>query len=397
MRGVAWGLRSLFRQPLRTALSLAGIAVAAAMLLDMVMLSGGIDQSFTDLLLRPGFQMRLTPKGTLPFDTEATMAGASGIVAALRRDPAVEAAGAVLGTSLYGQVAGSTVTLFGYGIEPEAQALYQLTSGRDLVPGDTFGVVLSEPAARLLRAAVGDTVTLVGRLDPQVVTAAVGRRLIVRGMVRWLYDYHGQPSVGTVLPVMQRLARRNAEDRASIILVKARVDEQVPALAESLRARFPQVEVNSVADLVAHFHERLVYFRQLSYILGSMSLIVTVLLIATLLTITVNERLCEIATLRAIGVSRGTVVGQVLAEGTALTVVGATLGILLGLVTAEYLDAILTSFPGLPAAFSFFVPRAGALGFAAVVLLVTGSLAGLYPAWLASRAPIAATLRSEAT
>jgi putative ABC transport system permease protein len=309
----------------------------------------------------------------------------------------VAAAGAVLGTSLYGARADSTVTLFGYGIEPEAQSLYQVTSGRDLVPGDTSGVVLSEPAARLLRATVGDTVTLVGRLDPQVVTAAVGRRLIVRGTVRWLYDYRGQPSVGTVLPVMQRLARRNAEDRASIILVKAREDGQVPALAESLRARFPQVEVNSVADLAAHFRERLVYFRQLSFILGSVSLIVAVLLIATLLTITVNERLGEIATLRAIGVSRGTVVSQVLAEGTALTVVGATLGILLGLVTAEYLDAILTSFPGLPAAFSFFVPRAGTLGFAAVVLLITGSLAGLYPAWLASRTPIAATLRAEAT
>ena len=105
MRGVAWGLRSLLRQPLRTALSLAGIAVAAAMLLDMVMLSGGIDKSFTELLLGRGFQMRLTPKGTLPFDTEATMAGASGIVATLRRDPAVAAAGAVLGTSLYGATA----------------------------------------------------------------------------------------------------------------------------------------------------------------------------------------------------------------------------------------------------------------------------------------------------
>jgi putative ABC transport system permease protein len=397
MRGIAWGLRSLLRQPLRTALSLAGIAVAAAMLLDMVMLSGGIDKSFTDLLVGRGFQMRLTPKGTLPFDTEATMGGASGIVAALRRDPAVSAAGAVLGTSLYGARDDSTVTLFGYGVEPEAQSLYQVTAGRDLVPGDTSGVVLSDPAARLLRAAVGDTVTLVGRLDPQVVTAAVGRRLIVRGMVRWLYDYRGQPSVGTVLPVMQRLARRNAENRASIILVKAREDGQVRELAESLRTRFPQLEVNSVADLAAHFRERLVYFRQLSYVLGGMSLIVAVLLIATLLTITVNERLGEIATLRAIGVSRGTVVGQVLAEGTALTIIGATLGILLGLVTAQYLDAILTSFPGLPAAFSFFVPRPGTLGFAAVVLLVTGSLAGLYPAWLASRTPIAATLRAEAT
>ena len=396
MTGITWGFKSLARQPLRTALSLAGIAVAAAMLLDMVMLSGGIDKSFADLLLRRGFQMRLTPKGTLPFDTEATMAGASGIVAALRRDPAVAAAGAVLGTSLYGRTGDSLVTLFGYGIEPEAQSLYQLTAGLDLTPADTGGVLLSEPAARLLGASVGDTVTLVGRLDPQVVTAAVGRSLVVRGMVRWIYDYRGQPSVGTVLPVMQRLARQ-ATDRASLILVKAGDDAAVPALADRVRRQFPQVEVNSVADLVAHFRERLVYFRQLSYILGSMSLVVTVLLIATLLTITVNERLGEIATLRAIGVSRATVVGQVFAEGTALTVVGAALGILLGLVTARRLDAILTSFPGLPAAFSFFVPRADTLTFAALVLLGTGALAGLYPAWLASRAPIAATLRAEAT
>lgn len=397
MRAVAWGLKSLGRQPLRTALSLAGIAVAAAMLLDMVMLSGGIDESFSDLLLRRGYQMRLTPKGTLPFDTEATMAGAAGIVAALRRDPDVEAAGAVLGTSLYGRAADTLVTLFGYGIEPESQSLYQLTAGRDLMPDDTAAVLLGEPAARLLGAAVGDTVTLLGRLDPQVATAAVGRRAVVRGMVHWIYDYRGQPSVGTLLPVMQRLAGRAADDRASIILVKVREDGRVPALAASLRTRYPQLEVNSVADLVVHFRERLVYFRQLSYILGGMSLVVSVLLIATLLTITVNERLGEIATLRAIGVSRATIVGQVLAEGTALTLVGAALGIVLGLATARHLDAILTSFPGLPASFSFFVPRADSLGFAALVLLATGSLAGLYPAWLASRAPIAATLRAEAT
>ena len=164
-----------------------------------------------------------------------------------------------------------------------------------------------------------------------------------------------------------------------------------------LRAGFPQLEVNSVADLVVHAKRRLVYFTQLSFILGTMSLIVAVLLVGTLLTITVNERLGEIATLRAIGVGRGTIVVQVLAEGVALTLAGSTLGMLLGLGTARYLDAILTSFPGLPATFSFFVPRAETLTVAAVALLATGSLAGLYPAWLAARAPIAATLRAEAT
>jgi putative ABC transport system permease protein len=397
MSGLGWSIKSLGRHRLRTILSIAGIAVSAAMLLDMVMLSGGIEKSFAQLLLARGYQIRLTPKGTLPFDTEATLSSAGQVIRALRQDPAVESAGAVLGAALYGRRGDSLVTLFGYGIQPEAQALYQLEQGRDLGPHDTVGVLLSAPAAGVLGAGVGDAVHLVGRLDPQVVTAVVGRSLTVRGIVRWVYDYKGQPSVGTVLPVMQALANQREGDRASLLMVKVRDDGAADAVAERLSQAFPRLEVNSVADLVKYFRQRLVYFRQLSYILGTMSLIVTVLLVTTLLTITVNERLGEIATLRAIGVSRGTVVRQVLIEGSVLTLAGSALGILLGLATARYLDSILTSFPGLPAAFSFFVPRRESLTTAGVVLLVTGALAGLYPAWLAARAPIAATLRAEAT
>ena len=105
--------------------------------------------------------------------------------------------------------------------------------------------------------------------------------------------------------------------------MKASSDAAVEPLAGRLRAAFPSLEVNSVADLVVQAKRRLVYFTQLSYVLGGMSLIVAVLLVGTLLTITVNERLGEIATLRAIGVSRATIVRQVLAEGVALTVIGA--------------------------------------------------------------------------
>jgi putative ABC transport system permease protein len=397
MNGMGWVIKSLGRHRLRTALSIAGIAVSAAMLLDMVMLSGGIEKSFAQLLLARGYQIRLTPKGTLPFDTEATLSDAGQILAALRRDPAVVSAGAVLGTSVYGRRVDSLVTLFGYGIQPEAQAFYQVEEGRDLSPNDTLGVLLSLPASYRLRARVGDSIELVGRLDPQVITPTVARRLTVRGIVRWVYDYQGQPSIGTVLPVMQTLAHQRAGDRVSLVLVKLRDDRAAEMVAGRLSRQFPQLEVNSVADLVRYFRERLVYFRQLSYILGTMSLIVTVLLVATLLTITVNERLGEIATLRAIGISRRTIVHQVVVEATVLTVIGSGLGILLGLATARYLDSILTSFPGLPAAFSFFVPRRESLTTAGAVLIITGLLAGLYPAWLASRAPIAATLRSEAT
>ena len=395
--GLGWSLKSLLRRRMRTSLSVAGIAISAAMLLDMVMLSGGIERSFAELLLARGYQIRLTPKGTLPFDTEATVSGAGRLLQAIRRDSSIEAAGAVLGTSVYSRTSDSLVTLFGYGIQPEAQGLYTVESGRDLQPADTLGVLMSVPAATILKARIGDTINLAGRLDPQVVTVARGRSLVVRGIVRWAYDYRGQPSVGAVLPVMQALAGQREGDRASLLMVKVRDDSAAERVAERLRTAFPQLEVNSVADLVRHFKQRLVYFRQLAYILASMSLAVTVLLIGTLLTITVNERLGEIATLRAIGISRFTVIREVLVEGAALTVAGSVLGICLGLVTARYLDGILTSFPGLPAAFSFFVPRRESLTLAAIVLLLTGGLAALYPAWLAARAPIAATLRAEAT
>lgn len=395
-----WGVRNLRRHPFRTALSIAGIAVASAMLLDMVMLRGGLEASFADLLLVRGYQIRVTPKGTLPLDSEATLPDATGLGATIRSDPGVASVAPLVATSIYGRRAAggdSLVTLFGYGIDPSDQGLYQLLRGADLAPDDSGGVLLSDASAAALGASIGDTVTLLGVLDPQMAAPAMERRLVVRGVVQWLYDYREQPSVGTIVPLMQRLARTQQEDRVSVLLVKAKSDADVDLVVARLRAQLGGAEVNGVADLVRHFQDRMVYFRQLATILGSVSLLVTVLLIGTLLTITVNERLGEIATLRAMGVSRASVVKEVLVEGTALTVVGCALGMALGLVTARYLDEILTSFPGLPATFSFFVPRTPNVVTAILVTLCTGALAGLYPAWLAARAPIAATLRAEAT
>ena len=390
-------IRNLARHRIRTGLALAGIMVTTAMLLDMVLLAGGIERSFQQLLLGRGFQIRVSPKGTLPFDTEATIPRAAEVRRIIAADTAVVKVGALLGASLYARHGDSLITLFGYGLDPDAQANYQVETGADLTPGDTAGLLLSRPVAVRLGAAPGDTIRLVSRLDPQVAVAGVERRLVVRGVARFLYDYKGQLSVGAVLPVMQELARVREPDRASALVVKVRRDEEAAAATARLRAALPALEVNSVAELVAQFRQRLVYFRQLSLILGTVSLFVTVLLVSTLLTITVNERIGEIATLRAIGVSRSTVIRGVMLEGAVLTVVGGLLGVGLGSVTARFLDRILTSFPGLPAAISFFVPEAGSLAVAAVVLLVTGVLAGIYPAWLAARAPIALTLRTEAT
>ena len=392
-----FGFRNLLRRPQRTLLTLLGIAVTSAMLLDMVLLGGGIEKSFETLLLSRGYEIRISPKGTLPFDTEGGISGGSALVRALRTEPGVVAVAPLLGSSIHARTGERTRAVTGYGIDPVEQSMYQLERGADLARDDSAGMLLSTPAAAALRVGPGDTLTLVGGLDPQLATSQVERRLVVRGVARWLYDYRDQPSVGMLVPVLQDLTRQRQADRLSALSLRLAPGTDPVAIATRLRTEYPTLEINNVADLVRQFRARLVYFRQLSYILGTISLGVTLLLVGTLLAITVNERLAEIATLRAIGVSRATIVLSVIAEGMALTVVGGALGTVLGLLTARYLDRILTSFPGLPAAISFFVPRAESLAVAALVLAGAGCLAGIPPAWRAAAAPIATTLKAEST
>lgn len=388
-------LRNLRRHPVRSGLAIGGIAVAAALLLDMVLLSSGMEISFERLVMARGYQIRVSPKGTLPFDTEATLGEAEDLVRSIRNDPGVARAGAILGATVFLRSADSLVPLTGYGFDPRAQGLHEPRTGSDLVPGDSTGLLLGEVAAQVLGLAPGDTVSLEGELDPLSGLARTERRLVVRGVVRWLYDARDQLSLGTTLGTMRHLSMGRGEDRASAILVMATHDTLAPVVAARLAAQHPTVSVNSLASLVAQFRGRLTYFRQLSVILGAISLGVAALLVATILTITVNERLGEIATLRAIGISRNTILRQVLLEGAVLTAVGGSLGMALGLLTARYLDTILTRFPGLPASVSFFIAQPTPLLVAAAVLTGTGLLAGLIPAWLASRAPIAATLRED--
>lgn len=391
-----WALRDLARHRLRTALSLAGIAVAAALLLDMMMLSGGLERSFERLLLSRGYQLRVTPKGTLPFDTEATMGGASDLVARIRAEPGVAEAGAMFATAVHALGGSGRQSLVAYGVDPSAQGFYVLETGADLDSSDSDGLLLGLPAAALVGARIGDTVEIAGRLDPQVAVASGTRRMVVRGTARFLYDARDQPSVAMNLSTSQALAGRGARNRASVIMVRIGNDSAAAAVAAQLRERIPEVGVSSIGEMVVQFRARLSYFRQLSLILGLIALVVTVLLVGTLLAITVNEQIGAIATLRAIGVARRSVFLHVMQQGLALTVVGSAVGLVLGIITARWLDAILTSFPGLPASISFFVAEPGSLLRAAVALLITGVVAGLAPAWRAMHAPVAATLRSDA-
>ena len=188
----------------------------------------------------------------------------------------------------------------------------------------------------------------------------------------------------------------SSRDRVSLLMVKLAPGTDAERVRAEIIRAVPSVTALSTADAVRLAEQRLSYFRQLAFILGAVSLIVGFLLVATLMTVSVNERVGEIAVMRAIGISRLHVIQQIAIEGAVISTLGAVAGLLLGLVTARYLGAILRQFPELPAAIDFFLFQPSAAWRALGLLALSGIAASIYPSWRAGSLPIATTLRREA-
>lgn len=386
---------SLFRHRARTLLAVLGVAVSAALLLDMVMLSSGMRESFRGLLLSRGFQLRAAPRGTLPFDTEATIAGASEVVAAIRESPDVAGVSPVLGGSIHlAGAPGGAVSVLGLGVDPAQQGDYTLLAGRE--PARAGEIVANDALLARAGATIGDTLPIAGGYDPQLREFAARRDAVIVGRARFLYLARGQLALAMPLAAMQSIGGAGRHDRVSLLMIRARAGADIEALRAWIGTRVPRVSAISTTTALAQVDERLGYFRQLAVILGAVSLTVGVLLVATLVTVSVNERIGEFAVLRAIGIAKITITLQVLLEGAAIMLAGSALGLALGLVTARYLNTILSTFPGLPEAIDFFLFQPRAAWTALGLLAVAGVVAGAWPAWRGASLPVSRTLREEA-
>jgi putative ABC transport system permease protein len=387
---------TLTRRRARTALTTAGVAVAAAMLLDMVMLGSGMRESFRGFIEQQGFQLRLTPRGTMPFDTEATVGGAAALVAALKGDSDIVRVAPVLGTKGFVQRAGSDTVIgsFLLGLDPTVQGDYILAEGREIAAADEMVVNGAWLAAT--GYAVGDTIALAAGYEPQVrrLRGITTVRIVGRG--RFVMLAGGDRASALPIATVQTMGGEERRDRASVVLVSTRDGADIEAVRARIEAADTRLSALSTTAALRFVDERLSYFRQLAFILASVSLAVGFLLVTTLVTVSVNERIGEIAVMRAIGVARWRIVAQVMAEGVVLSTVGATLGLGLGLVTARWLNGILAAFPGLPAAFDFFLFEPSAAFRSLGMIVACGIAAGIWPAWRAATLPIAQTLREEA-
>jgi putative ABC transport system permease protein len=130
-------------------------------------------------------------------------------------------------------------------------------------------------------------------------------------------------------------------------------------------------------------------------VLVTVTLSFAFLLITVLLTVSVNQRLGEIAALRALGFSRRRVVADVICESGLIVGIGGAMALPLGMALARWLDRILKVMPGIPVELHFFVFEPRAVVVHVALLVATAILAALYPMRIVARLPIAATLRNE--
>jgi putative ABC transport system permease protein len=297
----------------------------------------------------------------------------------------------VIGAQLY-LVLGDSAreSLFTVGVDPAAQTLYLLNEGAPPAPGE---VVVSAPLARHYGVGVGDRLGLAADLDISLGRPREVYGFRVAGVGEFLYDAADQRSLAMPIGDVQRLTRRPGEVSLFAVAADAGVDDD--RLSAAIERAVPEVSVYSTAELMAAMDRRLLYFKQLATILGSVALAVTALLVATIIAIGVRERFGEIAALRAIGVSRPRLLLGVVVEGVSLAAAGCLLGLPLGLWMARRLDRILLAFPGIPARLSFFVFDAERVALALLVVVATGALAGLLPGGGALRIPLGRALREE--
>jgi putative ABC transport system permease protein len=282
-----------------------------------------------------------------------------------------------------------------------------ITSGRNLQAGDNGVVVLSENNSAFFSAGVGDTITI---LDQSFTVIGI----------------HGTSGVSDLTTLYMNLsdaqAVTNNTGYITSIRVFAQSSDAVTAVASSISSLHSELTVTTGQERLTQLQAvqstydaalenaqasigqtQTVAFEEIIVVVAATSLIVLFVMLYT-----VRERTKEIGTLKAIGFSNSTVMGQFMLEGVMLSVIAGVVGIAIGVVAAPALSSLL-----LPSVNLFggtggatFV-RAGGVATAAASVnlelvliafgasILLGALGSLYPAWRAAKIRPAEAMKYE--
>ena len=384
--------RSLSGRRVPSALTALAVALGVSVVVAVVLLGRGTREGFiagasdyglvvgakgspTQLVLNVVFRMD-TPTPNIPLT----------IYQDLRDDPLVEVAvPVILGDAFQGFRYVATSPDY-FAARPWRRRPFALAAGRlfgdDPPERPAWEAVLGAEAARRTGLAVGDQfyegeemadypLSVVGILAP---TASADDRTIFLSLASFWQ--------------MNEVSRALRVKPLTAVLLRARRLSDLPALqrrlntAPTTQAVFPSAVLLGVFNLLSLVED------VLAVVIGVVAVVVLLSLFVSMYTAAI-ERRREIATMRALGARRSTVVALVLLESCALAAAGGAAGIVGGHVAAAAGAGLLAARGG-PVVHPWTVSGLEPPILAAVVLL--GALAGVLPAMVAYRTEVADNL-----
>ena len=216
----------------------------------------------------------------------------------------------------------------------------------------------------------------------------------------------GDPKESIILPftVMQQTYNRGGE--LDCIALTAVEDVRIGKLEEKisglLKARHSISPTDPMAIQSMNVEKQFRMFKMLFlgisiliWIVGLGTLLAGVVGVSNIMMVTVKERTKEIGVRRALGAKPFDIISQVMSESLMLTAMAGLLGLSTGVFLLDFVNRILTATPSDDIVIKDPSVNIQTAVAATIILLISGLLAGLIPAWRAMQIKAIDALRDE--
>ena len=293
----------------------------------------------------------------------------------------------------------TSVAFIGEGVDPakeeDLSKAFRIVQGSNLSGIDAQEVILGRGLARALGVEAGATVALLANTRSGGINAVEAK---VAGIFITGSQAYDNTALRLPLGLAQTLTRA---DGAHAWLVLLDDTERTDAMLRDFRTRYAgaagELEFVPWYERADFYNKTVALFSQQMGVLRAIIAVIIVLSISNLLVMNVLERTGEIGTLLAIGFKRKRVMQQFAVEGLVLGLIGGGLGVAAGFGLGELISAIGIPMPPPPGMEEGYTGEirvtAGVVAQAFAIAFATTALAGLYPAWKASRLQVVDALR----
>ncbi len=362
------------RNPQRTASTAAALMIGLALVTLVAVLAAGITSSFRGAVndIWRNADYAITAQNNFsPIPPTAAEAAA--------RNPIVQAVGNVR----TGEVGAFGKKLFATAVNPPGSTMFHL----DWITGSQATMATLGADGTFVDKGYAKSHKLVAG-SPVQVTFADGQRKTFT--VKGIFDPPaGGSPFGRITISQTAWDTHNESPRNLYSFVRVRGGESAENLAslDATLKDFPNAKVQTRQQFVDNQISGLSSVLNILYVLLALSVIVSLFGIVNTLVLTVFERTREIGMLRAIGMTRRQVRRMIRHESVITALIGGVLGIVLGIVLGGLLVARVEFI-------QFALPVTSLIVFA-VMTIVVGMLAAIFPARRAARLNVLQALQYE--